>query len=55
MYMVKMLLKEELISGMTSDLISQVCKIANRGVHGEIVSDEYITFVRETYPKSSAN
>lgn len=51
MRMAQMLLKAELINGMTCDLISQVCKIANRGVHGEIVSNEYIRFVKETYPE----
>lgn len=49
--MTYLLRKGEIIDGMTCDLISQICKIANRGVHGEIVSDEYINFVRETTPK----
>lgn len=38
----------EIIDGVTTDLIRQVVKIANRGVHGEIVSNEYINFVKET-------
>ena len=29
----------------------QILKIANRGVHGEIISDEYISFVQKTYPE----
>lgn len=41
----------QVINGMTCDLISQVAKIATRGVHGEIVSHEYMTFVQETYPE----
>lgn len=41
----------ELLSGMTCELINEVSKITNRGVHGEIVSDEYIKFVEEAYPK----
>ena len=45
------LAKSEIINGMTCDLIGQVVKIANRGVHGEIISDEYITFVQESYPE----
>lgn len=49
--MIHLLRKGEVIDGITCDLISQICKIANRGVHGEIVSDEYINFVRETTPK----
>lgn len=51
MSMVQILNRAEIINGMTCDLISQVAKIANRGVHGEIVSDEYIAFVQETYPE----
>ena len=43
--------KYELIDNITFDLINQVVKIANRGVHGEIVSDEYISFVKETQPE----
>ncbi len=49
--MIQLLNRAELINGVTSDLINQVCKIANRGVHGEIVSDEYLNFVKETYPE----
>lgn len=51
MRMVYILSKSEVINGMTCDLIGQVIKIANRGVHGEIISDEYITFVQESYPE----
>ena len=43
--------RAELLTGMTCDLISQVRKIANRGVHGEIISTEYITFVETAYPQ----
>ena len=49
--MVQLLNRAEVIDGITVDLISQVIKISNRGVHGEIVSDEYIDFVNETYPE----
>lgn len=41
----------ELINGATADLISQVIQIANRGVHGEIVSKEYIDFVQQALPE----
>lgn len=51
MRMAYLLTKTEVINGMTCDLIGQVVKIANRGVHGEIISDEYITFVKESYPE----
>ena len=49
--MTQLLNRAEVINGVTCDLIGQVIKIANRGVHGEIVSAEYITFVEETYPE----
>lgn len=48
---VQILYRGEVIDGVTSDLISQAVKIANRGVHGEIVSDEYIDFMKQTYPE----
>lgn len=51
MKMVQVLYRGEVIDGVTSDLISQAVKIANRGVHGEIVSDEYIDFMKQTYPE----
>lgn len=51
MRMIQLLNRAEIINGMTCDLIGQVIKIANRGVHGEIVSPEYVTFVEETYPE----
>lgn len=49
--MPQLLKRADVIDGMTCDLIGQVIKIANRGVHGEIVSAEYVTFVEETYPE----
>lgn len=49
--MVRYLRRSEIISGMTPELILEVTKIANRGVHGEIVSDEYIKFVEEAHPR----
>lgn len=51
MQMVRFLGQKEVLPGMTIDLISQVIRIANRGVHGEIVSDEYIQFVKSAYPE----
>ena len=49
--MMHLLNSAEVINGMTCDLINQVNKIANRGVHGEIVSKEYLEFVEKTYPE----
>lgn len=48
--MVRHLIKHEYISSNTAELILQVVNIANRGVHGEIVSDEYIQFVKNAFP-----
>lgn len=48
---VKQLYQMKIIDEMTCDLILQVIKIANRGVHGEIVSEEYIEFVEKTHPE----
>ena len=33
------------------DLLIQVVRIANRGVHGEIVDQKYLDFASEAYPK----
>ena len=41
----------EIIDAITCDLITQVNRISNRGVHGEIVSKEYLDFVKKTYPE----
>lgn len=49
--MMKLLNRAEVLNGMTCDLINQVNKIANRGIHGEIVSTEYLDFVEKTYPE----
>lgn len=49
--MVQLLNHAQVINGMTCDLINQVNKIANRGVHGEIVSAEYIDFVEKMHPE----
>lgn len=49
--MVNVLRRAEIIDGMTCDMIFQIIKIANRGVHGETVSEEYVSFVNKTYPE----
>lgn len=51
MKMAQLLNRSELIDGITCDLISQVTRIANCAVHGEIVSTEYVDFVEKTYPE----
>lgn len=33
----------------TVELLMQVSNIANRGIHGEVVSEEYLSFIREYY------
>lgn len=49
--MVQQLGQKNIIDEMTCDLIIQVNKIANRGVHGEIISEEYIEFVKKAHPE----
>lgn len=40
-----------LLDNKTADYIKQIFTICNRGIHGEIVSDEYIGFVRNVLPQ----
>lgn len=49
--MVRYLTRCEVINGKTVDLINQIIKITNRGVHGEIVSNEYIDFIKQVLPE----
>lgn len=48
--MVQFLIKHEVLERNTADLIREVINIANRGVHGEIIDDDYLQFVKKTYP-----
>ena len=48
--MVKHLTRIELLNVNISGMIQQVMNIANRGVHGEIISDEYVEFVKNAHP-----
>lgn len=48
--MAQFLVKHEVIDFKTSELIREVINIANRGVHGEIIDNDYLQFVRKTYP-----
>lgn len=47
---VQLLFRQDLIDGVTVDLIRQPLNIANHGVHGKKVSKEHIQFVEEVYP-----
>ena len=48
--MMQMLLQHEVIDRNTVGLLREIINSANRGVHGEIVDDDYIDFVKKTYP-----
>lgn len=48
--MVQFLKEYGVISQKMASLIQQTNTIANRGVHGEIVPDNYMQFVRRTFP-----
>lgn len=52
--MVQHVYRCELIEKVTLDLIVQIVQIANRGVHGEIVSNEYVDFVKKNYPHAQS-
>lgn len=47
--------EKEFIDDITYHLIVEVVRIANRGIHGEIISDEYIKFVQKAYPQIQYN
>lgn len=49
--MVGWLVRSHFLSKEISDIIIQVNKIANRGMHGEIVDIKYINFVEKAYEK----
>lgn len=49
--MINYLYHREVFDRTTRELLLEVIKIANRGVHGEIVSAEYLDFVRKIYPR----
>lgn len=50
-YRTEWLARHEVLDRTTANLVREVIMIANRGVHGEIVSDAYIDFVRKVYPE----
>lgn len=49
--MVQFLIQHEVINRNMAELIREILNIANRGVHGEIIDNDYISFVKKTYPK----
>lgn len=48
--MIHYLLRCEVIDNNIAGLLQETIKIANRGVHGEILSNDYITFVKKVFP-----
>lgn len=48
--MIQNLIIRQKITPSTAEIILQIVNIANRGVHGEIVSKEYLDFVKDQYP-----
>jgi len=49
--MIRFLNQKELINGKTVDLLTEINKISSRGIHGEILSEEYINFINEALPE----
>lgn len=49
--MMEHLTRCKVINNKTIDLINQIIKIANRGIHGEIISKEYIEFIKRVLPE----
>lgn len=44
------LAKSKILDGATADILTEIVRISNRGIHNEIISDEYIEFVQKAYP-----
>jgi rubrerythrin len=49
--MIRFLNQKELINGSMADLLTEIIKISSRGIHGEILSKEYIAFIQNTLPQ----
>ena len=49
--MASYLRKEEILDSNIAELLIQVVKITNRGVHGEIVNQKYMDFASQAYPQ----
>ncbi len=48
---IDILKKESLITPITYENLRQIFNICNRGIHGEIVSEEYLDYVKKISPK----
>lgn len=48
--MVQFLIQHEVLDRNIAGLIREIINIANHGVHGEIIDDEYLQFIDKTYP-----
>ena len=48
--MLKHLTRIELLSPNVGEIILEVMEIANRGIHGESISDEYVDIVKNAHP-----
>ena len=53
--MLQFLLINEVIDRNIAGLAQEIIKIANCAVHGEIVSEDYISFVKKTFPTVKRN
>ncbi|MCU6775587.1 hypothetical protein OCV70_13290 [Blautia acetigignens] len=42
---------QEILDSNIAELLIQVVKITNRGVHGEIVDQKYMDFASQAYPQ----
>lgn len=49
--MASYLRKEEILDSNIAELLIQVVRITNRGVHGEIVNQKYMDFASQAYPQ----
>lgn len=48
--MASYLRRSDVLQDSSYEIVKQIINIVNRGIHGEIVSTQYIEFVRQTYP-----
>lgn len=48
--MMQILVQHEVIDRNVVRLLREIINITNRGVHGEIIDDDYMDFVKKTYP-----
>lgn len=48
--MARILNQRGLLDSTTTDTLIEIVRIANRAVHGEMLNQKYVEFVRKTYP-----